>query len=86
MKTVKHPASCVQRALVYASAAVVFGVLLALILMTCLKNGLMIAYNDSFILNLSIGVLLIAVVLLPNIAGKIKQRRQLIHQRVSTAR
>lgn len=31
MKTVKHPASCVQRALVYASAAVVFGVLLALI-------------------------------------------------------
>ena len=64
----------------------VIGVLLALILMTCLKNGLMIAYNDSFILNLSIGVLLIAVVLLPNIAGKIKQRRQLIHQRVSTAR
>ena len=64
----------------------VIGVLLALILMTCLKNGLMIAYNDSFILNLSIGVLLIAVVLLPNIAAKIKQRRQLIHQRVSTAR
>ena len=64
----------------------VIGVLLALILMTCLKNGLMIAYNDSFILNLSIGVLLIAVVLLPNIAGKIKQKRQLIHQRVSTAR
>lgn len=31
MKTVKHPASCVQRALVYASAVVVFGVLLALI-------------------------------------------------------
>ena len=31
MKTVKHPTSCVQRALVYASAAVVFGVLLALI-------------------------------------------------------
>ena len=31
MKTVKHPASFVQRALVYASAAVVFGVLLALI-------------------------------------------------------
>ena len=31
MKTVKHPASLVQRALVYASAVVVFGVLLALI-------------------------------------------------------
>lgn len=64
----------------------VIGVLLALILMTCLKNGLMIAYNDSFILNLSIGVLLIAVVLLPNIAGKIKQHRQLVHQRLSSAR
>jgi len=59
----------------------VIGVLLSLILMTCLKNGLMIAYNDSFILNLSIGVLLIAVVLLPNIAGKIKKRRQLMRQR-----
>ena len=31
MKTVKHPASLAQRALVYASAVVVFGVLLALI-------------------------------------------------------
>ena len=62
----------------------VIGVLLALILMTCLKNGLMIAYNDSFILNLAIGVLLIAVVLLPNIAGMIKQRRQVIRQRMST--
>lgn len=60
----------------------VIGVLLSLILMTCLKNGLMIAYNDSFILNLSIGVLLIAVVLLPNIAGMIKKRRQLMRQRV----
>ena len=63
----------------------VIGVLLALILMTCLKNGLMIAYNDSFILNLSIGVLLIAVVLLPNIAGMIKQRRQLAKQRMATS-
>jgi len=59
----------------------VIGVLLSLILMTCLKNGLMIAYNDSFILNLSIGVLLIAVVLLPNIAGMIKKRRQLNRQK-----
>ncbi len=64
----------------------VIGVLLALILMTCLKNGLMIAYNDAFILNLAIGVLLIAVVLLPNIAGMIKQRRQIARQRMSTPR
>ena len=62
----------------------VIGVLLSLILMTCLKNGLMIAYNDSFILNLSIGVLLIAVVLLPNIMGMIKQHRQVVRQRMST--
>ena len=62
----------------------VIGVLLSLILMTCLKNGLMIAYNDSFILNLSIGVLLIAVVLLPNIIGMIKQRRQIARQRMTT--
>lgn len=59
----------------------VIGVLLSLILMTCLKNGLMIAYNDSFILNLSIGVLLIAVVLLPNIAEKIRKQCQLSRQR-----
>lgn len=61
----------------------VIGVLLSLILMTCLKNGLMIAYNDSFILNLSIGVLLIAVVLLPNIAGMIKKHRQLKNQKAN---
>lgn len=61
----------------------VIGILLSLILMTCLKNGLNIAYNDSFILNLSVGVLLIAVVLLPNVAGMIKQRRQLAKQRMN---
>ena len=62
----------------------VIGVLLSLILMTCLKNGLMIAYNDSFVLNLSIGVLLIAVVLFPNIAEMIRKHRQVIRQRVET--
>lgn len=62
----------------------VVGVLLSLLLMTCLKNGLMIAYNDSFILNLAIGVLLILVVLLPNIAGMIRQANQVRRQRVTT--
>lgn len=63
----------------------VIGVLLSLILMTCLKNGLMIAYNDSFILNLSIGVLLIAVVLFPNIAGMLQRRRQVKLRRMESA-
>jgi len=63
----------------------VVGVLLSLVLMTCLKNGLMIAYNDSFILNLSIGVLLISVVLFPNIANMIQKRRQLRKRRVESA-
>ena len=59
----------------------VIGVLLALVLMTCLKNGLMIAYNDSFILNLSIGVLLICVVLFPNIFNAANQQRLLSRRR-----
>ena len=63
----------------------VVGVLLSLILMTALKNGLMIAYNDSFILNLSIGVLLISVVLFPNIANMIEKRRQLQKRRAESA-
>ena len=58
----------------------VIGVFLSLILLTCLKNGLMIAYNDSFILNLAIGVLLIGMVLLPNIYHAIHQRRQVKRQ------
>ena len=55
----------------------VIGILLSLILMTCLKNGLMIVYNDSFILNLSIGALLILMVLLPNIVQKFRQDNQM---------
>ena len=60
----------------------VIGVLLSLILLTCLKNGLMIAFNDSFILNLAIGVLLIGMVLFPNIYQAIKQRRQVKQQQL----
>ena len=62
----------------------VIGVLLSLILMTCLKNGLMIAYNDSFIRNLSIGVLLICVVLFPNIANMTKQKQQVKQRRLAS--
>ena len=60
------------------------GILLSLILMTCLKNGLMIAYNDAFILNLAIGVLLIAVVLVPNLIESAREKRQ-IHTRAAAA-
>ncbi len=60
----------------------VVGVLLALLLMTSLKNGLMLIYNDAFILNLAIGLLLIAVVLLPNIASGFRRRRTLLRQRL----
>ncbi|MBQ4156997.1 MAG: ABC transporter permease [Clostridia bacterium] len=49
----------------------VIGILLSLILMTCLKNGLYVVFNDSFIMNLAVGALLIAVVLIPNIAQMI---------------
>ena len=64
----------------------VVGVLLSLILLTCLKNGLMIAFNDSFILNLAIGVLLIGMVLFPNIYQAIKQRRQIHRQQLLSMR
>ncbi len=59
----------------------VVGLLLSLILMTCLKNGLMLAYNDSFILNLAIGLLLITVVLLPNIAEYVNKYVQVYKRR-----
>ena len=62
------------------------GVLLSLVLMTCLKNGLMIAYNDAFILNLAIGVLLIAVVLVPNMVESARKKRQIHTRATSTAR
>ncbi len=61
------------------------GILLALVLMTCLKNGLMIAYNDAFILNLAIGVLLIAVVLVPNLIDKARKKRQVSRRRAASA-
>ena len=64
----------------------VVGVLLSLALLTCLKNGLMIAYNDSFILNLAIGVLLIGMVLLPNIFQAVRQHRQVRRQQILSLR
>ena len=63
----------------------VIGVLLSLVLMTCLKNGLMLDFNDSFVLNMSIGVLLIAVVLIPNIIAMVQKKRNVIRQRKETA-
>ena len=59
--------------------------LLSLVLMTCLKNGLMLDFNDSFVLNMSIGVLLIAVVLIPNIIAMVQKKRNVIRQRKETA-
>jgi len=59
----------------------VFGVLLALVLMTCLKNGLMLMFNNAFILNLAIGVLLIVIVLVPEILGMLQQARNIRKQR-----
>ena len=44
----------------------------------------MIAYNDSFILNLAIGVLLIGMVLFPNIYQALRQRRQVKRQQLLT--
>ncbi len=61
------------------------GIFLALVLMTCLKNGLMLIYNDAFILNLSIGVLLIAIVLFPDFAMRFKRRGLLRRQRAAAA-
>lgn len=59
------------------------GLLLALILLTALKNGLMLLYNDAFILNLAVGLLLILVVLVPNITGAFSARRNVHRQRMS---
>ena len=61
----------------------VVGLLLALILMTGLKNGLMLVYNDAFILNLSIGLLLILIVLVPNISGELRRRNAIKRQRLN---
>ena len=63
----------------------VVGILLSLILMTCLKNGLNIVYNDSFIMNLSVGALLILVVLLPNIAQYISDYWRVLKRRKEAA-
>lgn len=63
----------------------VVGILLSLILMTCLKNGLNIVYNDSFIMNLSVGALLILVVLLPNIAQFISDYWRVLKRRKEAA-
>lgn len=60
----------------------VIGILLSLVLMTCLKHGLQLLYNDSFVLNMAVGVLLICIVLFPNIAGEISKRRELKKRRV----
>ena len=61
----------------------VIGVLLSLILMTSLKNGLMLLYNDAFILNLAIGVLLILIVLTPNLISAARQRINVRRQRAA---
>ncbi len=61
----------------------VVGLLLALVLMTGLKNGLMLVYNDAFILNLSIGLLLILIVLIPNLTGELRRRSAVRRQRLS---
>ncbi len=60
----------------------VIGILLALVLMTCLKAGLMILYNDSFVLNMAVGLLLICIVLFPNIANAISRKRAMEKRRL----
>ncbi len=57
------------------------GIFLSLILMTCLKNGLTLLFNDQFILNLSVGVLLIGVVLVPNMMGLLRERAEVARRR-----
>ncbi|MDL2206660.1 ABC transporter permease [Eubacteriales bacterium OttesenSCG-928-N13] len=64
----------------------VIGLLLALVLLTCLKNGLMLMYNDSFVLNLAIGVLLIAIVLLPNMSRMLQSYRQVQKRRADVVK
>jgi len=56
------------------------GVLLALALMTCLKNGLMLMFNNAFILNLAIGALLILIVLVPGLLDRLRQARDIRRQ------
>lgn len=60
----------------------VLGLLLALVLLTVLKNGLMLLYNDAFVLNLSVGLLLILVVLIPNLLSLARDRVRINHQRM----
>jgi rhamnose transport system permease protein len=57
------------------------GIFLSLVLMTCLKNGLTLLFNDQFILNLSVGVLLIGVVLVPNMMGMLRGRAEIARRR-----
>ncbi|NLW20188.1 MAG: ABC transporter permease [Clostridiales bacterium] len=64
----------------------VAGLLLALVLLTALKNGLMLLYNDAFILNLSVGLLLILVVLIPNLFQALADRRRILRQRMQLAK
>lgn len=64
----------------------VIGLLLALVLLTALKNGLMLLYNDAFILNLSVGLLLILVVLIPNLLGMLNVYRTVRRQRLELAK
>ena len=64
----------------------VHGLLLALLLLTALKNGLMLLYNDAFILNLSVGLLLILVVLIPNLFSALADRRRVLRQRLQLAK
>ncbi len=64
----------------------VVGLLLALVLLTALKNGLMLLYNDAFILNLSVGLLLILVVLIPNLLGMLNKYRTVRRQRLELAK
>lgn len=59
------------------------GLLLALVLLTALKNGLMLLYNDAFVLNLAVGLLLILVVLIPNITSMIGAMQMVRRQRLS---
>lgn len=63
----------------------VIGVLLSLFLITCLRNGLNIVSNDSFIVNLAVGVLLVLVVLIPNIVQYINDFWRVLKRRKETA-
>jgi len=62
------------------------GLLLALIMMTCLKTGLMLLFNDSFILNMAVGLLLILVILLPNVPSRLRRRGDLRLRRAQLVR